>query len=183
MSGHSSYTPKTGIEKWIDARMPLPRLAYDSFVAFPVPRNLNYAYTFGGILAIMLVVQILTGVVLAMHYAADTRIAFDSVEKIMRDVNSGWLLRYMHANGASFFFIAVYIHIFRGLYYGSYKAPRELLWILGVPIFFLMMATAFMGYVLPWGQMSFWGATVITGFFTAFQTATAIAEGIVTRSV
>ncbi|MAW88613.1 MAG: cytochrome b [Phyllobacteriaceae bacterium] len=168
MSGHSSYTPKTGIEKWIDARMPLPRLAYDSFVAFPVPRNLNYAYTFGGILAIMLVVQILTGVVLAMHYAADTRIAFDSVEKIMRDVNSGWLLRYMHANGASFFFIAVYIHIFRGLYYGSYKAPRELLWILGVLIFFLMMATAFMGYVLPWGQMSFWGATVITGFFTAF---------------
>ena len=168
MSGHSSYTPNTGIEKWIDARMPLPRLVYDSFVAFPVPRNLNYAYTFGGILAIMLVVQILTGVVLAMHYAADTGIAFTSVEKIMRDVNSGWLLRYMHANGASFFFIAVYIHIFRGLYYGSYKAPRELLWILGVLIFFLMMATAFMGYVLPWGQMSFWGATVITGFFTAF---------------
>ena len=168
MSGHSSYTPNTGIEKWIDARMPLPRLVYDSFVAFPVPRNLNYAYTFGGILAIMLVVQILTGVVLAMHYAADTGIAFTSVEKIMRDVNSGWLLRYMHANGASFFFIAVYIHIFRGLYYGSYKAPRELLWILGVLIFFLMMATAFMGYVLPWGQMSFRGATVITGFFTAF---------------
>ncbi|MCC0033389.1 MAG: cytochrome b N-terminal domain-containing protein [Brucellaceae bacterium] len=168
MSGHSSYTPNTGIEKWIDARMPLPRLVYDSFVAFPVPRNLNYAYTFGGILAIMLVVQILTGVVLAMHYAADTGIAFTSVEKIMRDVNSGWLLRYMHANGASFFFIAVYIHIFRGLYYGSYKAPRELLWILGVLIFFLMMAAAFMGYVLPWGQMSFWGATVITGFFTAF---------------
>ncbi|MCC0027522.1 MAG: cytochrome b N-terminal domain-containing protein [Zhengella sp.] len=168
MSGHSSYTPKTGIEKWIDARMPLPRLAYDSFVAFPVPRNLNYAYTFGGILAIMLVVQILTGVVLAMHYAADTSLAFSSVEKIMRDVNSGWLLRYMHANGASFFFVAVYIHIYRGLYYGSYKAPRELLWILGVLIFFLMMATAFMGYVLPWGQMSFWGATVITGFFTAF---------------
>ena len=168
MSGHSSYTPKTGIEKWIDARMPLPRLAYDSFVAFPVPRNLNYAYTFGGILAIMLVVQILTGVVLAMHYAADTSLAFTSVEKIMRDVNSGWLLRYMHANGASFFFVAVYIHIYRGLYYGSYKAPRELLWILGVLIFFLMMATAFMGYVLPWGQMSFWGATVITGFFTAF---------------
>jgi ubiquinol-cytochrome c reductase iron-sulfur subunit len=137
------------------------------FVSYPVPRNLNYAYTFGGILSIMLVVQILTGIVLAMHYAADTSVAFNSVEKIMRDVNSGWLLRYMHANGASFFFIAVYIHIFRGLYYGSYKAPRELLWILGCIIYLLMMATGFMGYVLPWGQMSFWGATVITGFFTA----------------
>jgi ubiquinol-cytochrome c reductase cytochrome b subunit len=116
----------------------------------------------------MLIAQLITGIVLAMHYAADTGIAFNSVEKIMRDVNSGWLLRYMHANGASFFFIAVYLHIARGLYYGSYKAPRELLWILGVVIFLLMMATAFMGYVLPWGQMSFWGATVITGFFTAF---------------
>ena len=154
--------------QWLDARLPLPRLVYDSFVAYPVPRNLNYAYTFGGILALFLVVQILTGVVLAMHYAANSAIAFDSVEKIMRDVNWGWMLRYMHANGASFFFIACYLHIFRGLYYGSYKAPREVLWILGVIIFLLMMATAFMGYVLPWGQMSFWGATVITGFFTAF---------------
>jgi ubiquinol-cytochrome c reductase cytochrome b subunit len=166
--GHSTYTPRTGLGKWIDARMPLPRLMYDSFVSYPVPRNLNYAYTFGGILSIMLVLQILTGVVLAMHYAADAHVAFNSVEKIMRDVNSGWLLRYLHANGASFFFIAVYLHIARGLYYGSYKAPRELLWILGVIILLLMMATAFMGYVLPWGQMSFWGATVITGFFTAF---------------
>jgi ubiquinol-cytochrome c reductase cytochrome b subunit len=165
--GHSTYTPTSGLGRWIDARMPLPRLVYDSFVAYPVPRNLNYAYTFGGILSIMLVAQILTGVVLAMHYAADTSLAFVSVEKIMRDVNSGWLLRYMHANGASMFFIAVYIHIFRGLYYGSYKAPRELLWILGCIIYLLMMATGFMGYVLPWGQMSFWGATVITGFFTA----------------
>ncbi len=165
--GHSTYTPKSGLGRWIDARMPLPRLMYDSFVAYPVPRNLNYAYTFGGILSIMLVAQILTGVVLAMHYAADTGLAFDSVEKIMRDVNSGWLLRYLHSNGASFFFIAVYIHIMRGLYYGSYKAPRELLWILGCIIYLLMMATGFMGYVLPWGQMSFWGATVITGFFTA----------------
>jgi ubiquinol-cytochrome c reductase cytochrome b subunit len=166
--GHSSYTPKTGIEKWVDARLPLPRLVYDSFIAYPVPRNLNYMYTFGGILAFMLISQLLTGIVLAMHYAASTQLAFGSVEKIMRDVNSGWLLRYMHSNGASFFFIAVYLHIARGLYYGSYKAPRELLWILGVVIFLLMMATAFMGYVLPWGQMSFWGATVITGFFTAF---------------
>jgi ubiquinol-cytochrome c reductase cytochrome b subunit len=166
-SGHSTYTPKTGFGRWMDARMPLPRLVYDSFIAYPVPRNLNYAYTFGGILALMLTAQILTGVVLAMHYAANSEIAFNSVEKIMRDVNSGWLLRYLHSNGASFFFIAVYVHIFRGLYYGSYKAPRELLWILGCIIYLLMMATAFMGYVLPWGQMSFWGATVITGFFTA----------------
>ncbi|MBB3997912.1 cytochrome b [Aureimonas pseudogalii] len=168
MSGHSSYVPSTGVMRWLDARLPLPRLLYDSFVAFPVPRNLNYAYTFGGILAIFLVSQILTGVVLAMHYAANSGLAFQSVEHIVRDVNWGWLLRYMHANGASFFFVAVYLHIFRGLYYGSYKAPREVLWILGVIIFLLMMATAFMGYVLPWGQMSFWGATVITGFFTAF---------------
>ena len=165
--GHSTYEPKTGIERWIDQRLPLPRLMYDSFVAYPVPRNLNYAYTFGGILTIMLVAQILTGVVLAMHYTSHVDLAFGSVEKIMRDVNSGWLLRYLHANGASFFFIAVYIHMFRGLYYGSYKAPRELLWILGCIIYLLMMATGFMGYVLPWGQMSFWGATVITGFFTA----------------
>lgn len=165
--GHSTYEPKTGIERWIDQRLPLPRLMYDSFVAYPVPRNLNYAYTFGGILTIMLVAQILTGIVLAMHYTAHVDLAFNSVEKIMRDVNSGWLLRYLHANGASFFFIAVYIHIFRGLYYGSYKAPREMLWILGCLIYLLMMATGFMGYVLPWGQMSFWGATVITGFFTA----------------
>ncbi len=168
MSGaHSSYVPKTGIERWLDKRLPLPRFVHDSFVAYPVPRNLNYAYTFGGILTMMLVSQIVTGVALAMHYAANTTLAFDSVEKIMRDVNSGWLLRYLHSSGASFFFIAVYIHISRGLYYGSYKAPRELLWVLGCTNLLLMMATAFMGYVLPWGQMSFWGATVITGFFTA----------------
>src|SRR5512138_2471990 len=132
--GHSTYSPQTGIERWFDARMPLPRLIHDSFVAYPVPRNLNYAYTFGGILFIMLVVQILTGVVLAMHYTPNVGLAFESVEHIMRDVNSGWLLRYMHANGASFFFIAVYVHIMRGLYYGSYKAPREMLWILGCVI-------------------------------------------------
>src|SRR5690606_14585669 len=123
--GHSTYTPSSGIGRWIDARMPLPRLMYDSFVAYPVPRNLNYAYTFGGILSIMLVVQILTGVVLAMHYTPNVGLAFESVEHIMRDVNSGWLLRYMHANGASFFSIAVYAHIMRGLYTGSYNAPRE----------------------------------------------------------
>ena len=168
MSGHSSYVPSNGVSKWVDSRLPLPRMLYDSFVTYPVPRNLNYAYTFGAMLSVMLIVQIATGVVLAMHYTASTGAAFLSVEKIMRDVNYGWLPRYIHANGASFFFIAVYLHIARGLYYGSYKAPREILWMLGVVIYLLMMATGFMGYVLPWGQMSFWGATVITGFFTAF---------------
>ena len=140
---------------------------HGQFVDFPTPRNLNYLWTFGGILTFCLAAQILTGIVLAMHYAASTELAFDSVEKIMRDVNSGWLIRYLHANGASMFFLAVYIHIFRGLYYGSYKEPREVLWILGVILFLLMMATAFMGYVLPWGQMSFWAATVITNLFSA----------------
>ena len=177
MSGPSSYVPKLGIAKWLDARLPLPRLMYDSFVAYPVPRNLNYFWTFGGILMLMLVSQILTGVILAMHYTPHATLAFTSVEGIMRDVEYGWLMRYMHANGASMFFIAVYIHIFRGLYYGSYKAPREVLWILGVIIFLLMMATAFMGYVLPWGQMSFWGATVITNLFSAFPI---VGETIVT---
>ncbi|MEM6536579.1 MAG: cytochrome b N-terminal domain-containing protein [Pseudomonadota bacterium] len=167
MSHESTYDPQTGVEKWLDKRLPVVRLAYDSFVDFPTPKNLNYWYTFGGILAICLVVQILTGIILAMHYTPHVDYAFDSVEHIMRDVNYGWLLRYVHANGASMFFIAVYIHMFRGLYYGSYKEPREMLWILGVVIFLLMMATAFMGYVLPWGQMSYWGATVITNLFSA----------------
>ena len=177
MSGESSYNPQNGAMKWLDKRLPLPRLMYDSFVAYPVPRNLNYSYTFGGILSIMLMVQIITGVVLAMHYVASSDLAFNSVEHIMRDVNYGWLLRYVHANGASMFFIAVYVHIFRGLYYGSYKEPREVLWILGVVIFLLMMATGFMGYVLPWGQMSFWGATVITNLFSAIPL---VGESIVT---
>ncbi len=165
--GHSEYVPSSGVGKWLDSRLPLPRLVYDSFIAYPVPRNLNGWYTFGAILSVMLIVMILTGVTLAMHYAASTQLAFDSVEHIERNVNYGWLIRSVHSNGASMFFVAVYIHIFRGMYYGSYKEPREVLWILGVLIFFLMMATAFMGYVLPWGQMSFWGATVITGFFSA----------------
>ncbi|MEM9739758.1 MAG: cytochrome b N-terminal domain-containing protein [Pseudomonadota bacterium] len=168
MSGHqSTYEPKTGIEKWIDTRLPLPRLVYDSFVDFPTPKNLNYWYTFGAILAIFLVIQIATGIVLAMHYTATTADAFASVERIMRDVPYGWLLRYLHANGASFFFLAVYLHMFRGLYYGSYKAPREVLWILGCIIFFLMIATAFLGYMLPWGQMSLHGANVIVSLFGA----------------
>ncbi|MCA1654536.1 MAG: cytochrome bc complex cytochrome b subunit [Sphingomicrobium sp.] len=163
------YQPKSGFMRWIDQRMPLPRLVYGAVGGgYPVPRNLNYFWNFGILSGLMLTVQIVTGIVLAMHYYATADGAFDSVEHIMRDVNAGWLLRYSHANGASFFFVAVYIHIFRGLYFGSYKAPRELVWMLGLVIYLLMMATAFMGYVLPWGQMSYWGAQVITGFFSAF---------------
>ncbi|TVV75046.1 cytochrome b [Sphingomonas solaris] len=162
------YAPKHPVMQWLDQRLPVPRLVYNAVGAgYPVPRNLNYFWNFGVLAGAALGIQIITGIVLAMHYAANGAIAFDSVEQIMRDVNSGWLLRYAHANGASFFFIVVYIHIFRGLFYGSYKAPREMVWLLGVVIFLLMMATAFMGYVLPWGQMSFWGAQVITGFFSA----------------
>ena len=136
-------------------------------IDYPTPINLNYFYGFGSLAGIMLVIQILTGIFLAMHYTPHIDLAFNSVEHIMRDVNNGWLIRYTHANGASFFFIVVYVHIFRGLYYGSYITPRENLWCSGVIIFILMMATAFMGYVLPWGQMSFWGATVITNLFSA----------------
>ena len=162
------YEPKHPLMRWVDQRLPLPRLVYNAVGAgYPVPRNLNYFWNFGVLAGFALVLQIVTGIVLAMHYAANTAVAFDSVERIMRNVNSGWLLRYAHANGASFFFIVVYIHIFRGLYYGSYKPPREVVWMLGLVIFLLMMATAFMGYVLPWGQMSFWGATVITNLFSA----------------
>ncbi len=168
MSGHeSTYEPKTGFTKWLDSRLPIVRLAHDSFVDFPTPKNLNYWYTFGGILAICLAVQIITGIVLAMHYTATVDQAFASVERIMRDVPFGWLLRNLHMTGASMFFLAVYIHMFRGLYYGSYKAPREVLWILGCIIFLLMMATAFLGYMLPWGQMSLHGANVIIGLFGA----------------
>lgn len=162
------YTPTTEFGHWIDKQLPIPRLVYNSLGAgYPTPRNLNYMWNFGSLAGFFLVVQIVTGIILAMHYAANAAIAFDSVEHIMRDVNSGWMFRYAHANGASFFFIAIYLHIGRGLYYGSYKAPREMLWLLGVVIYLLAMATAFMGYVLPWGQMSFWGAKVITGLFEA----------------
>ena len=158
---------KNPVIGWIDERLPLFTLMQKEYGVFPTPRNFNYFWNFGAIAMFMLVAMIVSGIVLAMHYTADTELAFDSVERIMRDVNSGWLIRYIHMNGASFFFVAVYIHIFRGMYYGSYKKPRELLWILGVLIFLLMMATAFIGYVLPWGQMSLWGATVITNLFSA----------------
>ena len=167
MSGPSTYNPQNPALKWIERRLPIGGLIHSSFVAYPTPRNLNYWWTFGAILSMMLAVQIITGVILAMHYTPNVDLAFKSVELIVRDVNYGWLLRYIHSNGASMFFIAVYIHMLRGLYYGSYKEPREVLWILGVIIYLLMMATGFMGYVLPWGQMSFWGATVITNLFSA----------------
>ena len=167
MEGHSQYTPKSGFARWLERRLPILSFMHDAFVAYPTPKNLNYMWVFGAILSFMLVAQIVTGVVLAMHYTPETTLAFDSVEKIMRDVNWGTVLRYAHANGASMFFLAVYLHIFRGMYYGSYKDPREVLWILGVVIFMLMMATGFLGYVLPWGQMSFWAATVITNLFSA----------------
>jgi len=170
------YTPKNPFMKWMDERLPLPRLVYDSVGSgYPVPRNLNYFWNFGFLAGLALMIQIVTGIVLAMHYAVNADLAFASVEHIMRDVNSGWLIRYLHANGASLFFIVIYIHIFRGLYYGSYKAPREMVWLLGLVIFLLMMATAFMGYVLPWGQMSFWAAKVITGLFSAIPL---VGEGI-----
>src|SRR5437868_9082106 len=167
MSGPSDYQPTNPALKWIERRLPIMGLVHSSFVAYPTPRNLNYWWAFGAILALMLGLQILTGVILAMHYTPEATMAFKSVESIVRDVNYGWLLRNMHASGASMFFVAVYVHMFRGLYFGSYKAPREVLWILGVIIYLLMMATAFFGYVLPWGQMSFWAAAVITNIFAA----------------
>ena len=162
----SDYVPQSKFGKWFNDRLPLLTLS-NHLTEYPTPKNLNYWWTFGGILTFCLITQIVTGIILAMHYVAHADLAFGSVEHIMRDVNYGWLIRYVHANGASMFFLAVYIHIFRALYYGSYKAPREMIWILGMLIYFLMMAAAFMGYVLPWGQMSFWGATVITNLFSA----------------
>jgi quinol-cytochrome oxidoreductase complex cytochrome b subunit len=166
MTEHSHYEPQTAFERWLDARLPIVRFGKE-LLDFPTPKNLNYWWTFGGILAFCLGVQIVTGIVLAMHYDPSGTGAFDSIQHIMRDVNYGWLIRYIHANGASMFFVAAYIHIFRGIYYGSYKAPRELLWLIGAVIYLTMMATAFFGYVLPWGQMSFWGAKVITSIFGA----------------
>ena len=164
----NEYKPSHPAMQWLDERLPLPRFVYNAIGAgYPVPRNLNYFWNFGVLAGFCLVIQLITGIVLAMHYAPHTSVAFDSTEHIMRDVNWGWMLRYMHANGASAFFVVVYFHIFRGFFFGSYKAPREMIWLLGVVIFLLMMATAFMGYVLPWGQMSFWGAKVITGLFGA----------------
>nr|WP_245215282.1 cytochrome b N-terminal domain-containing protein [Pararoseomonas baculiformis] len=157
--------------------MPVISMIQLEYGSFPTPRNFNYFWNFGALAMVTLAIMIATGVILSMQYTANTHLAFDSVERIMRDVNYGWLLRYAHSNGASMFFIVTYIHMWRTLYYGSYKSPRELLWMLGVVLFILMMATAFMGYVLPWGQMSFWGATVITNLFSALPL---IGEHIVT---
>ncbi len=164
------------IIKWIDHRLPVFTFMNHELKEYPTPKNLSYLWNFGSLAGIVLVIMILSGVFLAMHYVPHVDKAFESVERIMREVNYGWLIRYIHMNGASMFFIVVYIHIFRGLYYGSYKPPREMLWMIGVVILLLMMATAFMGYVLPWGQMSFWGATVITNLFSAFP----FGESIVT---
>ena len=168
MSTHnSSYNPTNPVEKWIDERLPLIRFSKEHLMDYPTPKNLNYWWTGGAILVFMLASQIVTGIVLAMHYTPQVGLAFESVEMIRRDVNGGRVIQSLHAVGASMFFAALYIHIFRGLFFGSYKAPREILWILGVIIFLLAMATAFMGYVLPWGQMSFWAAAVITNIFAA----------------
>src|SRR3984885_2899022 len=155
------------VVNWIDSRLPIFTMMQKEYAVFPTPKNFNYLWNLGALAVVSLLLMIATGILLAMNYTPNSTMAFDSVERIMRDVNYGWLLRYAHMNGASMFFIVTYVHLFRGLYYGSYKAPRELLWMLGVVILLLMMATAFMGYVLPWGQMSFWGATVITNLFSA----------------
>src|SRR4051794_675656 len=153
---------------WIDTRLPIFTMMQKEYGTFPTPKNFNYFWNFGALAMVTMLIMIATGIFLAMNYQPNAELAFDSIQHIMRDVNYGWLIRYVHQNGASMFFIVTYIHIFRGLYYGSYKAPRELVWMLGLVIYLLMMATAFMGYVLPWGQMSYWGAQVITGFFSAF---------------
>ena len=177
MAGLHKSEFENPVVNWIDTRLPVFTMMQKEYGSFPTPKNFNYFWNFGALAMISLAIMVATGVFLSMNYAANTSLAFDSVERIMRDVNYGWLLRYVHANGASMFFIVVYIHIFRNLYYGSYKAPRELIFMLGVAIFLLMMATAFMGYVLPWGQMSYWGATVITGLFSAIPF---VGEGIQT---
>ena len=177
MAGLHKSEFENPVVNWIDTRLPVFTMMQKEYGSFPTPKNFNYFWNFGALAMITLAIMVATGIFLSMNYAANTSLAFDSVERIMRDVNYGWLLRYAHANGASMFFIVVYIHIFRAFYYGSYKAPRELIFMLGVVILLLMMATAFMGYVLPWGQMSYWGATVITGLFSAIPF---VGEGIQT---
>ncbi|MBF0426856.1 MAG: cytochrome b N-terminal domain-containing protein [Magnetococcales bacterium] len=157
--------------EWVDARLPVSDLIKSQATEYPTPKNLNYWWNFGSLALFVLIIQLATGLFLAMHYKPDAAKAFDSVEHIMRDVNWGWLLRYLHANGATFFFVMVYTHILRGMYYGSHRKPREILWWFGVIIFFVLMATAFMGYVLPWGQMSYWGASVITNLLSAVPVA------------
>jgi len=173
----TSLSATSRIIRWIDYRLPFVAMLQHELYEYPTPRNLSYWWNFGSLSGIMLVVMIVTGIFLAMQYTPHAEMAFDSVERIMRDVDYGWMLRYAHMNGASMFFALLYIHMFRGLYYGSYKQPRELLWILGVIILILAIMTAFMGYVLPWGQMSYWAATVITNLFSAIPL---IGQSIVT---
>ena len=177
MAGLHKSDIENPVINWIDSRLPIFTMLQKEYGVFPTPKTFNYFWNFGALAMVTLMIMIATGVFLAMNYTAHTSMAFDSVQRIMRDVNYGWLIRYVHANGASMFFLVTYIHVFRGLYYGSYKAPRELLWILGVMILLIMMATAFFGYVLPWGQMSYWGATVITNLFSAIPI---VGEPIVT---
>ncbi|NNM79512.1 MAG: cytochrome b/b6 [Gallionella sp.] len=155
------------IIQWIDQRFPLTSFVKHELTDYPTPRNLSYWWNFGFLAGVVLVLQVVTGIFLAMHYRADISLSFDSIQHIMREVNYGWLLRYMHAIGASAFFFVIFVHMARTLYYGSYRAPRELLWWTGQGLLLLLMATAFMGYLLPWGQMSYWGATVITNLFQA----------------
>jgi len=152
---------------WVDQRFPLTVFIKHGLTDYPTPRNLSYLWNFGFLAGFVLVLQLATGIFLAMHYKADSTLAFDSIQHIMRDVNYGWLLRYLHSTGASAFFVVVYVHMARTLYYGSYRAPRELLWWTGQGLLLLLMAISFMGYLLPWGQMSYWGAAVITNLFRA----------------
>ncbi len=159
---------ETGLLAWIDERFPLSKMWDEHLAGYYAPKNLNFWYFFGSLALLVLVNQLVTGIWLAMYYKPSAADAFSSVEYIMRDVNYGWLLRYLHSTGASFFFIVVYLHMFRGMLYGSYRKPRELLWLIGMGIFLCLMIEAFMGYLLPWGQMSFWGAKVITSLFEAF---------------
>ena len=174
----TKFQSNSKIINWIEYRLPIFSFLHNSLGAgYATPKNLNYWWNFGSLAGLALIIMIVTGIVLAMNYTPHVDHAFNSVERIMRDVNFGWLLRYIHMNGGSLFFIVVYIHIFRGLYFGSYKNPRELLWIIGILILLAMMATAFIGYVLPWGQMSYWGATVITSLFSAIPV---IGDDIVT---
>jgi ubiquinol-cytochrome c reductase cytochrome b subunit len=157
----------TGLVGWIDERFPLTKTIREHLTEYYAPKNFNFWYYFGSLALLVLVIQIVTGIWLTMNYKPSAEEAFASVEYIMRDVNWGWLIRYMHSTGASFFFLVVYLHMFRALLYGSYKKPRELLWLIGVVIFVVLMAEAFMGYLLPWGQMSYWGAQVIISLFSA----------------
>jgi ubiquinol-cytochrome c reductase cytochrome b subunit len=156
-----------GLLGWIDARFPLSKMWNEHLAEYYAPKNFNFWYYFGSLALLVLVLQIVTGIWLTMNYKPDAELAFNSVEYIMRDVNWGWLIRYMHSTGASMFFIVVYLHMFRGLIYGSYRKPRELIWIFGMIIYVCLMAEAFMGYLLPWGQMSYWGAQVIISLFGA----------------